>query len=691
MSKYYSDFWDDYRLQERTREIKNNKQGSDFPDEGVTLIVVAEEETNITHWLDRLGSQVEKVNEIIWVGRESQTLELPENLPEKITILGMPEQPKGQDVNRVIQKAGSSIIVLVNTRIEPLSGWLGNLLFPFVKDREILFSLGQIQPVSPWRSLALHSQMWTTLPFWGLAFRQRAWAQAGGLPADLPLYSAWSLFSFRLKSLQGAWTRSSTASACLRTRAQPMLALKQAFQEGQIGLFGASIHKQFPLSAFIFLSIILGIIFLVFYPVTWPGMIFGVSFFLATLVAGRNAVRESEEGVRIGVGRLLLIGLIRQFHFIGYTAGVLKRRTTRLILEKEHEIRLREIIQQRRDIKGTIVYLPTHDWGFMFQRPQQLARHFARAGYLFFYCTKNEQTDAFIGFQEVELNLYVCAVPLETFAILKRPILLIGSPWYAPMLEWFNKPLVVYDHYDDLEISAARLADHQKLITESALVLTTSQELFQRVRVDRPDTLLIPNAVDYQFVQKMRPHQSAPIPSELEIISRKGQPVIGYTGALANWFDYELVQKLADSHSEWQFVLIGVSYDGSLERSGLLNQSNVSWLGWKPYQELFQYVWNFSVAFIPFIINDITKATSPVKLFEFFACQKPVIATPMPECMRYPEVLIASDHQSFSTKIEQALKQKDNPAICQHLDKIARLNTWASRVQKIDEALLGMI
>jgi len=114
-------------------------------------------------------------------------------------------------------------------------------------------------------------------------------------------------------------------------------------------------------------------------------------------------------------------------------------------------------------------------------------------------------------------------------------------------------------------------------------------------------------------------------------------------------------------------------------------------LGWKPYQELFQYVWNFSVAFIPFIINDITKATSPVKLFEFFACQKPVIATPMPECMRYPEVLIASDHKSFSTKIEQALKQKDNPAICQHLDKIARLNTWASRVQKIDEALLGMI
>jgi hypothetical protein len=59
--------------------------------------------------------------------------------------------------------------------------------------------------------------------------------------------------------------------------------------------------------------------------------------------------------------------------------------------------------------------------------------------------------------------------------------------------------------------------------------------------------------------------------------------------------------------------------------------------------------------------------------------------------MRYPEVWIASDQKTFSTHIEQALKQKDDPAVCSHLDKVARLNTWASRVQQIDEVLLGMI
>ena len=132
-----------------------------------------------------------------------------------------------------------------------------------------------------------------------------------------------------------------------------------------------------------------------------------------------------------------------------------------------------------------------------------------------------------------------------------------------------------------------------------------------------------------------------------------------------------------------------MDYEGSLEHSGLLERPNVNWLGWKPYHELFKYVWNFSIAIIPFIDNDITRATSPVKLLEFFACQKPVVSTPLPECVRYPEVLTASDARSFADCIQQALDRKDDPQFCRRLDGMPRLNPWSSCVQQIEVALAG--
>ncbi len=292
-----------------------------------------------------------------------------------------------------------------------------------------------------------------------------------------------------------------------------------------------------------------------------------------------------------------------------------------------------------------------------------------------------------VGFEQVEPDLYVCATPPETFKILSKPILLVGSPWFAPLMDWFDQPKIIYDHYDDLQVSAARLEDHQALLSQAQIVLATSRELHRAVSLARPDALLIPNAVDYDFVQSMRPMPFSPPPPDLAALLKTGQPLIGYTGALAEWFDYALVAQTAQEHPEWQFVLIGINYDDSLQKSGLLDLPNLHWLGWKPYEELFAYVWRFSIAIIPFEINEITRATSPVKLFEFFACHKPVVATPLAECQQYSGVLVASDPQSFGAQIARALTYREDADFQARLDAIARQNTWAARVAEIRLAL----
>jgi teichuronic acid biosynthesis glycosyltransferase TuaH len=176
-------------------------------------------------------------------------------------------------------------------------------------------------------------------------------------------------------------------------------------------------------------------------------------------------------------------------------------------------------------------------------------------------------------------------------------------------------------------------------------------------------------------------------PEDLQGIINKKKPIIGYTGALAEWFDYELLTEVCELCPEMEFVLIGIDYDNSLGQTRLLECKNVNWLGHKPYKALFQYVWRFDVAIIPFRVNQITLATSPVKLYEYFACQKPVVSTALPECEKYDVTFIAHNAAEFHTQIQRALVAGESEKYIKQLTEIARQNTWEARVSRILDEL----
>ena len=106
---------------------------------------------------------------------------------------------------------------------------------------------------------------------------------------------------------------------------------------------------------------------------------------------------------------------------------------------------------------------------------------------------------------------------------------------------------------------------------------------------------------------------------------------VGYYGALAAWVDYDLLKRLADNE-KIQLILIGIEHDDSLKKSGLLDYKNVKYFGKKNLMSHWQDMYNFlgCMHYPDFLINDITKATSPVKLFEYMAMEKPVVSTALP-------------------------------------------------------------
>ena len=133
------------------------------------------------------------------------------------------------------------------------------------------------------------------------------------------------------------------------------------------------------------------------------------------------------------------------------------------------------------------------------------------------------------------------------------------------------------------------------------------------------------------------------------------KPIIGYYGALAKWFDYKLVEYLAKNRKDYQIVLFGAKYDDSFDESNLSKYDNIHFLGKINYNVLPNYAQHFTLCTIPFLVNDITNATSPLKLFEYMSLKKPIVTSAMYECKKFKSVMIANNKEEFINLIDKAI------------------------------------
>lgn len=350
---------------------------------------------------------------------------------------------------------------------------------------------------------------------------------------------------------------------------------------------------------------------------------------------------------------------------------------------------LLEILQSHKNVQPTIIFPPSLDWRRqLFQRPQQLAVALANQGALVFYIQSKKDSQS-NPFEAIQNRLYLCNVPVEVFNSLDRPTIYLLT-WNDQYLGFFKSPKVIYDVVDEIEAFEGNqkelLRSHQKLVGTADLILTTAGSLYKQIKSDRPDALLCPNGVDLEHFSHLRVLDSGLPPEDLQSILATGRPVIGYHGALAQWFDYDLMRSITTDRPDLSFVILGPDYYHTLPND-LLKLANFYWLGIKPYEELPAYLRCFDVGIIPFQVNKITHATSPIKLFEYMAAGKPIVITPMHESMQYEGTLIASDSKEFSTQLNLALSLRNDPGYLNTIDHVARENTWDIRAQQILLAL----
>ncbi len=117
---------------------------------------------------------------------------------------------------------------------------------------------------------------------------------------------------------------------------------------------------------------------------------------------------------------------------------------------------------------------------------------------------------------------------------------------------------------------------------------------------------------------------------------------------------------------------------------------NVVFAGPRKITELPAFLQYFDCVIIPFRKNTLAKSIYPLKINEYLAAGKPVIATHFSEDIyTFRDVAyIADDHETFLQLIDQAIDE-NNAALQEKRIAVASQNTWAARVDQF-WAILGL-
>lgn len=255
------------------------------------------------------------------------------------------------------------------------------------------------------------------------------------------------------------------------------------------------------------------------------------------------------------------------------------------------------------------------------------------------------------------------------------------NPAAGLVAKYLGEDLLIYycvDEYTAFTDSIKGLGQlEEALFREADLVIVSSQPLMEAKRQFNKNTFLIPHGVDvHHFRRALDPEIELP-----DDIAHIPHPIIGFHGLLADWIDYELIQRLAERFAAGSIVLIGnITQDAIREIEPLRRFANIFFLGRKPYAQLPAYCKAFDVAINPFKINTLTVAANPLKVREFLAAGKCVVSTNIPAVYGLPYCYTANDSEEFVTRVASILS---NTPKAEDVSASVENEDWASRVEDL--------
>ncbi len=168
-------------------------------------------------------------------------------------------------------------------------------------------------------------------------------------------------------------------------------------------------------------------------------------------------------------------------------------------------------------------------------------------------------------------------------------------------------------------------------------------------------------------------------------------PLIGYVGAIdSSRLDEKILENIATERPDWNIVMVGPE-DVFFTASQLHRFPNIHFTGRRPLQKLPEFVAHFDVCINPQLINTITKGNYPLKIDEYLAMGKPVVAT-RTRAMKLFEshTYLADKPEEYIHLIERALAE-NSPSLKDQRIAFARSHTWENCIKELYKVISNLI
>ena len=208
-------------------------------------------------------------------------------------------------------------------------------------------------------------------------------------------------------------------------------------------------------------------------------------------------------------------------------------------------------------------------------------------------------------------------------------------------------------------------------------IVCVSDELAARI-AGSGRAVVIPNGLN---AEEWR--QPPPAPAAFHGLAR---PIVTYTGTIDDRLDTDLIAKVADDPAVGSVALIGHCEDTVLERK-LQSMPKVALCGWMARRDLTGALAASDACIIPHVVSPLTRATSPLKLYDYLAAGKPVATTGLRPVTEISERVISAGPGDFVAAVQTALElprqdEKDR-------QEFLRSNSWDVRHERTIRVLLA--
>ncbi|MGH7899900.1 MAG: glycosyltransferase [Candidatus Binatia bacterium] len=269
---------------------------------------------------------------------------------------------------------------------------------------------------------------------------------------------------------------------------------------------------------------------------------------------------------------------------------------------------------------------------------------------------------------------------------LREPIVLSFLPtqFTLDLMDTIRPAVSVFyctDKLSQTSTEARRLVPYEEeVLRRSDLVFASAEKLADHCRPFNAETHVVPTGVSLEKFRSAIEGRSAE-PADLSGLRR---PLIGYVGGLRRCVDQRLLEVSSARMPQATFVLVGPE---QAPVDALKRLANVTLLGAKPHEEIPDYVRQFDVCLIPYVVDEFTDHISPAKLNEYLVLGKPVVSTGLFEVRRFVErhgavVDIAEDAEEFSRKIAEALRA-DSPEARARRRTVGESHCWDLKVEEM--------